>query len=77
MWTEFSLQSVSGCSSILPTFSFQIDDKMIRGMKDSGSQQSFITESVANDLQLKIANGDVPITVNGFNGCHTYESKFV
>ena len=77
VWTEFSLQSGSGSSSILPTFSFQIEDKMIRGMKDSGSQQSFITESVANYLQLKVANGDVPITVNGFNGCHTYESKIV
>ena len=77
VWTEFSMQSNNGSRSILPTFTFDIAEFTVRGMKDSGSQQSFIEQSVAESLQLKVLTADVPITVNGFNGSQIYQSKIV
>ena len=77
VWTEFSLQNYDGSSSILPTFTFKIGDCTIRGMKDSGSQQSFISGFLAEKLNLSVERDNIPITVNGFNGSQAYNTKTV
>ena len=65
--------------AVLPTFSFTIGEngKMLRGLKDTGSQSSFIAEKVVKELELQVIKEDVKLVVNGFNGPQNYSSKIV
>ena len=64
---------------ILPTFTFNISghDCIFRGLKDSGSQNTFVTQSLAQTYNFKSIKDEVPITVHGFNGPKTYNTKIV
>ena len=77
VWTESVLQSNIGSECILPTFTFSIKGHLIRAMKDSGCQTNFIEESLARKLNLKTIEDNIVITVNGFNGSQTYQTKIV
>ena len=69
----------SHSGSILPTFSFSIDgsNDIYRGLKDSGSQTTFITSKLAKLNNFKVIHSDVKLTVNGFNGDKEYCTIFV
>ncbi|XP_064087699.1 uncharacterized protein LOC135202300 [Macrobrachium nipponense] len=63
--------------SILPTFSFKVGGTVYRGLKDSGSQSTFVTKKLAEENNLKIINTKVKLTVNGFNGNKEYFTEIV
>ena len=65
--------------SILPTFTFCIDkyDNCYRGLKDSGSQNTFVSKELADNFKFKAVASHVDLTVNGFNGRKDYETKLV
>ncbi|XP_068218822.1 uncharacterized protein [Palaemon carinicauda] len=63
--------------SILPTFSFKVGGTVYRGLKDSGSQSTFVTKKLAEENNLKIINSKVKLTVNGFNGNKEYFTEIV
>lgn len=67
------------CNSILPTFSFKMfaEGQLWRGLKDCGSQSSFITEKLASLQKLKTLKDDITLTVNGFNAPQLYRSRLV
>ena len=64
-------------SSILQTFTAVINDTNIRSMKDGGCQSNFITNSVADHLKLNVIQTNFNLTVNGFNGSRSYETRIV
>lgn len=68
----------SNCS-ILPTFSFSIQDKpgLFRGLKDSGSQSTFVCSRLMKLHKFKVVHSNVKLTVNGFNGTKTYTTEVV
>ncbi|XP_064097522.1 uncharacterized protein LOC135208867 [Macrobrachium nipponense] len=64
-------------NSVLPTFSFSIGSDIYRGLRDSGSQSTFITRRLAEEKNLKTINSNVRLTVSGFNGNKEYYTKIV
>ena len=72
-----SLRSTVTNNSILPTFSCTINDYKIRGLKDCGSQTNFISERIANTLNLKVIDSSVSLTVNGINSTKSYQTRLV
>ena len=69
-----ALDSQSNYSTILPTFTTYVDGTSIHGLKDTGSQCSFILSELAENLNLKVLS-DVSIIVNGFNCSKPYDTK--
>ena len=63
--------------SVLPTFSSKIHDKDIRALKDGGCQFNFLSESIAKELNLKVINNDVSISLKGINGLQHYKMNLV
>ena len=57
----------TGHDSILPTFTFNIQGKTIRAMRDSGCQSSFISSKLAKDLRLKTVKNEFELGINGIN----------
>ena len=72
------LPAVSG-HSVLPTFTFNIPgkSKLYRCIKDSGSQNTFISEKLCKLNNFKTVKENLTLTVNGFNGSRTYKTKIV
>lgn len=67
---------VSKCCA-LPTFTCALGTgKLIRAMKDSGSQANFITEKLIKSEKLKVINSE-RIKINGFNTSQPYNAKIV
>ena len=60
--------------SILPTFTFNVgdDEHLYRGLRDSGSQNTFISSKMADIFKLKVVASNVKLTINGFNGPKDY-----
>ena len=69
--------SISG--SILPTFSFNVgnSNEIYRGLRDIGSQTTFITSRLAKSNNLKVIHSNVKLIVNGFTGEKEYFTKVV
>ncbi|XP_068224857.1 uncharacterized protein [Palaemon carinicauda] len=65
--------------TVLPSFSFTVPgvDGIFRGLKDSCSQSSFVTESLLNKCSLPVLEPSVKLTVNGFNGSKEYISRLI
>ncbi len=77
IWIEAALYSNSYDNSILPTFTCNLGNHIIRAMKDSGCQENFIPESLAYENNLKVIDSNIEITINGFNGSKDYKTKKV
>lgn len=76
-WVEFALQTRLGGEAILPTFTCLIHNYRIRGLKDSGSQTSFIERSLVDKLSLPITTPDLSVTIHGFNESKKYSTEEV
>ncbi|XP_068200128.1 uncharacterized protein [Palaemon carinicauda] len=65
--------------SVLPTFTFCVNgqNKLYRGLKDSGSQNTFISSKLASSCNLKSLTTNVKLTVKGFNGQKEYSTSLV
>ena len=65
--------------SMLPTFTFNIDgnSQLFRGLRDSGSQSTFISNELDEIFKFKVINDKVKLTVTGFNGPKVYNTKVV
>ena len=68
-----------GNDSVLPTFTFRISghESVFRGLKDSGSQSSFISRRLYDLHRFETLKDDVSLSVTGFNGTKCYKSKVV
>lgn len=67
-----------GEETILPTFSRRLTDgSVVRGLKDSGCQPTFITYKAAKRLKLKTLEKEFPLSVNGFNSTENIYTKVV
>ncbi len=78
VWLGTTLQSKGGIDSILPTFSCHLEnEKMIRCLRDCGSQTTFISERLVKEQKLKTIEDHVQLKVNGFNSSKTYYTKVV
>ena len=69
--TEALQSDVSG-DSILPTFTCYVDSLKLRGLKDGGCQSNFITDKLAENLNLKVIKENVNVTINGINASQSY-----
>ena len=70
--------STFDCNSILPTFTFDLGNScLFRGLKDNGSQSSFVSERLLKKCSYKILDNDVDLTIKGFNSSRKYETKTV
>ena len=63
--------------SILPTLALEINGKNIHSLKDGGCQSNLILESLAEDLELKVVQSDVKISVKGINSVKVHNTKIV
>ena len=67
-----------GEDSIIPTFSVRFaDHSVLRGMRDSGCQPSFITNEAAKRLNLPIVETKFPLSINGFNSTESHLANIV
>ena len=68
-----------GGHSVLPTFTFTIPgkNKLYRCIKDSGSQNTFISKELCEHNNFKTVKENLTLTVNGFNGSKNYKTKVV
>ena len=65
-----------GEDAIVPTFSF-VSNEVVRAMRDSGCQPSFVTERLAKMLNLKVIQSNFSLTVHGFNSSERYTTDIV
>ena len=65
--------------SALPTFTFCIGShgELYRGLRDTGSQNTFISSKLANLFNFKVVISNVKLTINGFNGSKEYTTSYV
>ena len=49
----------------------------MRGMKDSGCQTNFVTQKLAESLNLPVIQEHIKLTVNGINVPKDYDTKIV
>ena len=65
--------------SALPTFSFSVnnDSEIYRGVKDGGSQSTFVSSRLFNKHKFRVVHPQVKLTVNGFNGNKCYDTEVV
>ena len=72
-----ALKSQSNYPTVLPTFSVDTSGNYtLHGLKDSGSQCTFILTEIANKLNLPIVKF-IDIQINGINECKPYTTKLV
>ena len=66
-------------NSVLPTFSFCVEgnNQKFRGLRDSGSQSTFITSKLNKAYKFKVLNSNVQLTISGFNGPKSYVTNVV
>ena len=69
-----TLTASANDSSILPTFTFKVNDQIFRGLKDSGCQSNLISESLLCKTSYKILNSDIILKVNGINQAKSYKT---
>lgn len=67
------------CETILPTFSFRLDSELdlLRGLKDMGSQSSFVSERIASKHKFNVIQSNLNLSINGFNNSQNYQTKLV
>ena len=67
------------CISAIPTFTFCIggSTSLVRGVKDGGSQCTFISSKLHNKHNFRVVHSKVKLTVNGFNGDKCYNTLVV
>ena len=65
--------------SALPTFTFCIGShgELYRGLRDTGSQNTFISSKLANLFNFKVVISNVKLTINEFNGSKEYTTSCV
>ena len=64
--------------TVLPTFTSLLGDgSRVRGLRDGGSQGTFVSEKLFNKHKFKVLQKDVPLTITGFNSSYEYNSKQV
>ena len=64
--------------SVLPTFSVVLNDgREVRGLKDSGSQSSLVSEKILNKNNHEIIASNLELDLNGINNSKTYRSSLV
>ena len=65
--------------SVLPTFTFSISghDNLFRGLKDSGSQSTFVSKKLYDLHRFETINDNISLSITGFNGTKSYKSKVV
>ena len=65
--------------SVLPTFTFTIPyhRNILRGLKDSGSQSTFVSKKLVDAYNFKKTKENVNLTVSGFNGSKNYATSQV
>ena len=63
--------------AILPTFTCFLGNRKIRGLKDTGCQTNLICSSIADELNLKVVQDDIVLTINGINKSQQYSTKLV
>ena len=66
-----------GSNSILPTFTGNLNGMKVRCLKDQCCQSNFITDEIANSLNLVTIQDDVVLNVVGFNGPCEYNTRVV
>ncbi|XP_047741512.1 uncharacterized protein LOC125179522, partial [Hyalella azteca] len=66
-----------GEDAIIPTFLIMTSRGPLRGMRDSGCQPNFVTESCAARLSLPVLEHNFSLRVNGFNTSEEYLTKIV
>ena len=65
-------------SVLLPTMSLELENgTSVRILKDSGAQFSFILESHADDLGMKILKDNISLLLVGFNIAKSFTTKMV
>ena len=73
--------TVDSNSIILPTFTADVcgpsDTKQVRFFRDGGCQRSFCERSLANQMNLRILQDNVHITIDGFNDSRNISTKIV
>ena len=67
MWVNETTFDNAGQDAILPTFTCTINGMKIRAMRDSGCQSSFITQTLADQLRLKVIKPEFELGIHGFN----------
>lgn len=76
--TFFSLNVNSGHSSVVPTFSVDLGcSHVLHGMKDSGCQTNFITNNLADELNLPVLVEKHLLKIGGFNSTKSLITKIV
>ena len=73
------LNSVNGDPVALPTFTAYISDENIpvKIFKDGGAQASFICQTLAASLDLKIVKSNIELKIEGFNSGKTIKTDVV
>ena len=73
-----TFSSNCGGNVVLPTFTGKLPDgKLIRGLKDTGSQSSFISKKVVEEGKFRIIKDNIVLLVNGINTTIEYKTKIV
>ena len=77
IWVNESTLNYTGQDSILPTFTLNIKGTNARSMKDIGCQGTFVVQSLADELQLKVIKSSVDLVINGFNSTEKVKTTVV
>ena len=71
-------QSQIGGNSILPTFTCEINNGFkVRTLRDTGCQDNFILQKIANQLNLPVDDNHVELTIKGINAAKSFITKAV
>ena len=67
------------CVSAIPTFTFTVGEntRLARGVKDGGSQSTFVSSRLHKQYKFKVIHPKVKLTINGFNGDKSYNTLLV
>ena len=72
------LFSNNNTKTILPTFTSQLPDgSLLRCLKDSGCQKTFISDKIVKINNFKIIEKNITLTIEGFNSQQTYHVDLV
>ena len=69
-------QASARSNNILPTFSTTINNFKARGLRDTGSQQNYISKALVEKCNLQFKD-NIKIVVNGLNTSRGYNTKTV
>jgi len=62
---------------VLPTFTCRVGNRVVRVLKDTGAQATLVEQDLADSLNCKVKNADVPVDISGFNSTRKIISKIV